>query len=96
MSRLLLLKLALASLGCSCSNPDQPQSPYREMCELAWAETGRSQRAEFASKDAFLTRCGASLWVSQCKDGRVAFAGEGEGICRLNGGVAHDLKFPDG
>lgn len=43
-----------------------------------------------------MRRCRSSAWVSKCSDGRIDFANTSQSLCRLNGGVEHDFKLPDG
>jgi hypothetical protein len=96
MKTLILITFVFSCIGCTKADSNLAASADQSICKAAWTELGKSQQAEFASEDAFVKRCGASAWVSKCKDGHVDFAKESQNLCLENGGVERDLKFPDG
>ena len=93
MRMTLILAASLICSGCGQTDTPSDKRPGATFCERAWEEIGQGASM---SKEVFITRCRDSAWVSQCGDGSIEFSSDSGGLCRNNGGVRSDLKFPDG
>ena len=89
----LILTASLICSGCGQTDTPSDNQPGATICERAWEDI---RRESSMPREAFITRCRDSVWVSQCGDGSIEFSSDSGGLCRNNGGVRSDLKFPDG
>lgn len=94
MQKLVYIALVLIS---SCSNPtSQLRQEEEVICQSIWENVSNTKNVKFSDRAEFINQCREHALVSKCRNGQISIADSDDILCKEDGGVAVDLKFPDG